>query len=124
MFFNIAFLITNFYHSTKQAVESFSECMAYELAGFNISVATVQFGNATTSFQKNIAKCEVTDICSYNNLMNKITELLEKKSGKNCDLPQQIIEKLGGYAGVDSTVGQGSCFYFTLPVVSTPETKE
>lgn len=84
----------NFYHSTKQAVESFSECMAYELVDFNISVSTVQFGNAPTSFQKNVSKCDETDICSYNNLMNKISELLEKKSGKNADLPQQIIEKL------------------------------
>jgi len=84
----------NFYHSTKQAVESFSECMAYELVDFNISVSTVQFGNAPTSFQKNVSKCDETDICSYNNLMNKISDLLEKKSGKNCDLPQQIVEKL------------------------------
>ncbi len=84
----------NFYHSTKQAVESFSECMAYELVGFNISVSTVQFGNAPTSFQKNVSKCDETDICSYNNLMDKISDLLEKKSGKNCDLPQQIVEKL------------------------------
>jgi len=44
----------NFYHATKQAVESFSECMAYELVDFNVSVATVQFGNAPTSFQKNV----------------------------------------------------------------------
>jgi len=84
----------NFYHSTKQAVESFSECMAYELVDFNISVSTVQFGNAPTSFQKNIKKCEATEICSYNKLMTKISSLLEKKSGKNCDLPHQIVEKL------------------------------
>ena len=84
----------NFYHSTKQAVESFSECMAYELVDFNISVSTVQFGNAPTSFQKNVVKSEATQINSYNNLMNKISDLLEKKSGKNADLPQQIVEKL------------------------------
>lgn len=84
----------NFYHSTKQAVESFSECMAYELVDFNISVATVQFGNAPTSFQRNIAKCDETEIHSYNKLMDKISQLLEKKSGKNTDLPQQIVEKL------------------------------
>lgn len=54
----------NFYHSTKQAVESFSECMAYELVDFNISVATVQFGNAPTSFQKNVTKCAPTEIFS------------------------------------------------------------
>jgi short-subunit dehydrogenase len=84
----------NFYHSTKQAVESFSECMAYELVDFNISVATVQFGNAPTSFQKNVTKCEATEIFSYNKLMDKISKLLLDKSGKNEDLPQQIVEKL------------------------------
>ena len=84
----------NFYHSTKQAVESFSECMAYELVDFNISVATVQFGNAPTSFQKNVTKCAPTEIFSYNKLMDKISKLLLDKSGKNEDLPQQIVEKL------------------------------
>lgn len=84
----------NFYHSTKQAVESFSECMAYELLDFNISIATVQFGNAPTSFQKNVTKCAPTEIFSYNKLMDKISKLLLDKSGKNEDLPQQIVEKL------------------------------
>jgi len=84
----------NFYHSTKQAVESFSECMAYELYPFNISVATVQFGNAPTSFQKNVAICQQTEICSYNNLMNRISTLLEKKSSENKELPEKIVEKL------------------------------
>jgi NAD(P)-dependent dehydrogenase (short-subunit alcohol dehydrogenase family) len=84
----------NFYHSTKQAVESFSECMAYELVDFNISIATVQFGNAPTSFQKNVTKCEATEIFSYNKLMDKISKLLLDKSGKNEELPKQIVEKL------------------------------
>jgi NADP-dependent 3-hydroxy acid dehydrogenase YdfG len=84
----------NFYHSTKQAVESFSECMSYELIDFNISVSTVQFGNAPTSFQENVKKCGDTEIHSYNKLMNKISSLLEKNSGKNKNLPQQIVEKL------------------------------
>ena len=53
----------SFYHSTKQAVESFSECMAYELYDLNIKVCTVQFGNAPTSFQKNVTKCTKTEIC-------------------------------------------------------------
>lgn len=84
----------NFYHSTKQGVESFSECMAYELKPFNISVSTVQFGNAPTDFQKNVTKCCATPIESYNKLMLKISEVLAKKSGKNQELPQQIVEKL------------------------------
>lgn len=84
----------NFYHSTKQGVESFSECMAYELKPFNISVSTVQFGNAPTDFQKNVTKSEQTSIESYNRLMDKISEVLAKKSGKNQELPQQIVEKI------------------------------
>jgi NAD(P)-dependent dehydrogenase (short-subunit alcohol dehydrogenase family) len=84
----------NFYHTTKQGVESFSECMAYELKDFNISVATVQFGNAPTNFQKNVTKSDVTSIDSYNRLMDKISGVLAKKSGKNKELPQQIVQKL------------------------------
>lgn len=84
----------SFYHSTKQAVESFSECMAYELMDFNIQVCTVQFGNAPTDFQKNVTKSEETSIPSYNKLMHKISELLIKKSNKNSNLLPTIINKV------------------------------
>jgi short-subunit dehydrogenase len=40
---------TSFYHAPKHG---FSECMAYELRDFNISVATVQFGNTPSIFKK------------------------------------------------------------------------
>ena len=84
----------SFYHSTKKAVESFSECMAYELTPFNIRVCTVQFGNAPTNFQKNVTKSDVTEIESYNRLMEKISEMLIKKSNKNSDLLSSIITKI------------------------------
>ncbi len=84
----------SFYHSTKQAVESFSECMAYELMPFNIKVATVQFGNAPTNFQKNVTKSEATEIASYNKLMDKISALLLKKSDKNANLIDDIVSKI------------------------------
>jgi short-subunit dehydrogenase len=84
----------SFYHSTKQAVESFSECMAHELMEFNISVCTVQFGNAPTNFQKNVVKSEPSDIASYNKMMDSISEILNKKSTKNTDLTQDIVTKL------------------------------
>jgi short-subunit dehydrogenase len=84
----------SFYHSTKKAVESFSECMSYELMDFNISVCTVQFGNAPTNFQKNVVKCDKTDIQSYNSLMDNITDILNKKTSKNKNLTQDIVEKI------------------------------
>lgn len=84
----------NFYHSTKQAVESFSECMAYELYDLNIPVCTVQFGNAPTSFQKNVTKCPDTNVENYNNLMQKVGDVLLKKSNKNTNLTPLIVQKL------------------------------
>lgn len=84
----------SFYHSTKQAVESFSECMAYELLDFNISVATVQFGNAPTNFQNNATKSAESPIASYNRMMQKISMTLQQKSAKNQDLTAKITQKL------------------------------
>jgi NADP-dependent 3-hydroxy acid dehydrogenase YdfG len=84
----------SFYHSTKQAVESFSECMAYELIDFNISVCTVQFGNAATNFQNNVTKSPTSGIPSYDSLMNKVTAILLKKTAKNIDLTPRITQKL------------------------------
>ncbi len=84
----------SFYHSTKHAVESFSECMSYELKDFNISVATVQFGNTPSNFQKNVVKSAESAIPSYMELMEKIDAILEKKTKKNTDLKQTIVEQL------------------------------
>lgn len=84
----------NFYHATKQAVESFSECMSYELIDFNCSVCTVQFGNAPTNFQKNVTKCQATEIESYKNIMNKINAILANKTSKNQNLIENILKKL------------------------------
>jgi len=36
--------------------------------------------------------------------------------GLGLALVQRIVEKLGGQVGVESEVGRGSVFFFTLPV--------
>lgn len=41
--------------------------------------------------------------------------------GLGLSIVQQIIEKLGGNVGVESQVGQGCCFYFTLPATSVQD---
>jgi short-subunit dehydrogenase len=84
----------SFYHPTKQAVESFSECMAYELLDFNISVATVQFGNVPSNFQKNISKCEKSSLESYNVMMKSIDGIMNRKTCDNHSLSISILEKL------------------------------
>lgn len=84
----------SFYHATKHGVESFSECMAYELLDFNISVSTVQFGNTPSNFQKNVTRSERSSIGSYNSLMDTINEVVERKTKKNTDLKSAIIEEI------------------------------
>ena len=52
-------------------------------------------------------------------LFTPFTRLHQKRvegHGLGLSIVQQIVEKLGGQAGVESEVGQGSLFYFTLPV--------
>jgi len=84
----------SFYSSTKTAVESFSECMAYELIPFDIRVSTIQFGNVPTDFQKNVTKNNSTEIDSYNALMNTISKTANNKSVKNNNLLLSIIKKI------------------------------
>jgi short-subunit dehydrogenase len=84
----------SFYHPTKQAVESFSECMAYELLDFNISVSTVQFGNTPSNFQNNVTKCEQSTIQSYAEMMQSIDGIMNRKTSDNNDLSEAILDKL------------------------------
>jgi len=84
----------NFYHATKHAVESFSECMAYELKEANIKVCTVQFGNIPTDFQHNVRTSDKTNIGSYQRLMSRITKLLAIRTKRNKHLVSAINHKI------------------------------
>ncbi|MFA6150895.1 MAG: SDR family NAD(P)-dependent oxidoreductase [Chitinophagaceae bacterium] len=84
----------NFYHSTKHAIESFSECMAYELKEANIKVCTVQFGNIPTDFQKSTHYSDDTNIKYYKRLMARITHFLTNRTQKNTHLISAISHKV------------------------------
>lgn len=84
----------NFYHPTKHAVESFSECMSYELEEANIKTCTVQFGNIATNFQQNVHLENEHKSGSNNNLKTRITKFLAKRTKKNKTLTEIIISKI------------------------------
>ncbi len=84
----------NFYHSTKHAIESFSECMAYELKEANIKVCTVQFGNIPTDFQKSTHHSDDANIKSYKRLMERITHFLANRTQNNTHLISAISHKV------------------------------
>lgn len=51
----------------------------------------------------------------------RVTQLNIEGHGLGLSIVQRIIEKLGGQTGVESKVGQGSRFYFTLKAVKNEE---
>jgi len=48
----------------------------------------------------------------------RLAELRAEGYGLGLSIVRRIVERLGGQVGVESAVGQGSEFYFTLPVPS------
>jgi signal transduction histidine kinase len=50
---------------------------------------------------------------------NQIGQSRNPEHGLGLSIVLQIVEKLGGQVGVESELGKGSLFFFTLPANST-----
>jgi signal transduction histidine kinase len=50
---------------------------------------------------------------------NQINPVGSRGHGLGLSIVLHIVEKLGGEVGVESEVGQGSLFYFTLPAAAS-----
>jgi two-component system sensor histidine kinase/response regulator len=50
----------------------------------------------------------------------RLHQVRAKGHGLGLSIVRRIVEKLGGQVGVESTIGQGSLFYFTLPAAEGP----
>jgi signal transduction histidine kinase len=53
---------------------------------------------------------------------SQVGHMHEAGHGLGLSIVRSIVEKLGGQVGVESRVGQGSLFYFTLPAMSNGKT--
>jgi signal transduction histidine kinase len=51
----------------------------------------------------------------------RLDQVRAKGHGLGLSIVRRIVEKLGGQVGVESEVGRGSVFSFTLPAATTEE---
>ncbi|MGG7036873.1 MAG: hypothetical protein ACI7YS_17025 [Flavobacterium sp.] len=60
----------------------------------NISVCTVQFGNAPTNFQKNVLRSDNSGIESYDYMMARVSAIMNSKTKANHGLVEAVVKKI------------------------------
>jgi NAD(P)-dependent dehydrogenase (short-subunit alcohol dehydrogenase family) len=98
----ITFPLYSIYHSTKFAVEGFTESLHYELASFNIQLKLVEPGPIVTDFygrSRQFIKPDYTD--AYDGFIKKFNDAAEKVM-KNAEGPD-VVARTIYYAATDTS---------------------
>lgn len=75
----VAFPLYSLYHSTKWALEGFSESLRYELEPFNIQVKLIEPGPIKTNFYgRSAVLANQTDIPAYHALIHRVMPIMER----------------------------------------------
>jgi NAD(P)-dependent dehydrogenase (short-subunit alcohol dehydrogenase family) len=87
------------YNMSKFALEGLTEGLYYELKPFNISLHLIeQGGSEGNNFGNNIIWPEKDGINVYDNLTNKLKQLMDARDPEMLDDPQVIVNEIAAFA--------------------------
>lgn len=91
----ITFPLISTYHSTKFAVEGFSEVLAYELDGLGIKVKLIEPGNIATDFGGRSMKFATSeDVTDYNPYVENMMKMMQAAGPDMYSQPEIVAEAI------------------------------
>ena len=89
----ITFPLISTYHSTKFAVEGFSEVLAYELEGLGIGVKLIEPGNIATDFGSRSMKFATSEeVTDYNPYVENMMAMMQAAGPDMYSQPEMVAE--------------------------------
>ena len=82
-----------------------------------LGAKTLEDGNVLFGVRDNGRGLSAEDQSRLFTPFTRLDQVSTKGHGLGLSIVRRIIEKMGGQVGVDSEIGRGSVFYFTLPAV-------
>jgi NAD(P)-dependent dehydrogenase (short-subunit alcohol dehydrogenase family) len=98
----VAFPLYSLYHSTKWAIEGFSESLRYELEPFNIQIKLIEPGPIQTDFYGRSSDiASQSDVPVYNQFMQRIIPMMERIGSKGS--PPEVVATIIYHAATDGS---------------------
>ncbi|MBD2336158.1 SDR family oxidoreductase [Calothrix sp. FACHB-156] len=98
----VTFPLYSIYHSSKWAVEGFSEALHYELERFNIKIKIIEPGVIKTEFYGSSRQFIMSDALPMYKPLVDIVERVSQEAGKNGE-PPEVVAKVIFQAACDRT---------------------